>query len=653
MKRKTTSLWKSLMLGGSLLAFGGAALPVDSWAAPTISNVVAEQRPGTGVVDISYDLDHTAGLASSVSLEASLDGVNWQAVSVAAGDIGKFVRVGPGKTILWNAGAEWTLDVFPQVKIRLTADDAHRVGGEFFMPSHYYKFDGDASDYEGDVDGVVGEAVNPSAEAVVGQALRFNGSDGEVAFGPSSELLGSSLFSISFWFNANEVDDRVILSNVTGESYQVGDFELRVRDATGDELGYGAGTLYMGGKDSEGKAIRNAFDAKLEADRWHHIALVVDTSETVGASARLWVDGSEVTEVDAYSGEGLTNRWSGAVGGGSQVLKAGVGFGAGAFSGELDELRIYGRALEAAEAVVLGNADARYELVPAGSFTMGSPTSELGRGSDEVQRRVSLTQFFFMGRTEVTNAQMADVLNWAYGEGLIEVTADAVMNAEGRSEVLLKRDQNQIVFVESDAFSHFAVKEGRENYPCFEVSWYGALAYCNYLTRKEGVLTQAVDLWEWTIDQQATGYRLPTEAEWEFACRAESVSAFYNGSISRPVGPEVDPVLNRVGFYDLNSANEEYPIFAGKGTHPVGLKDPNAHGLFDLHGNVREWCSDWYETDCGGDAMNPAGPRTGTARVIRGGAWNSQAQDCRSANRSSSPPDFAGEGIGFRVVRRQ
>lgn len=653
MNRKTNSVWKRVLLQGSVWVLGGLAMTADLWAAPNISNLVVEQRPGTGVVDIRYDLDHTENLTSSVSLEASQDGANWQAVAEASGDIGEFVRVGTGKTILWNAGAEWALDVFPQVKIRLVADDARGVGKEFFRPTHYYKFDGDATDHEGDVDGVVGETVSPSADSIVVQSLRFNGSDSEVNFGPSSVLLDSSLFSLSFWFNANEVNDRVILSNVVGASYEVGDFELRVKDATGDGLGYGTGTLYMGGKDSDGKAIRNAFNAGLEADRWHHIALVVDTSETVGASARLWVDGVEVKEVDAYPGEGLTNRWSGIVGEGSQVLKAGLGFGGSAFSGELDEFRIHGRALEPAEVVVMANAAAQYPLVPAGSFTMGSPTIELGRGSDEVQREVSLTQFFFMGSTEVTNAQMADVMNWAYGEGLIEVTEDAVRNAEGRSETLLKLDQSQIIFVESEAFSYFAVLEGRENYPCFEVSWYGAMAYCNYLTRKEGGLSQAVDLWDWTFDSEAAGYRLPTEAEWEFACRAESVAAFYNGSISHPVGPQLDPVLNRVGFYDLNSANDDYEIFAGKGTHPVGLKVPNVHGLYDMHGNVNEWCSDWYESDCGGDAVDPLGPTSGSSRVIKGGAWNSQAQDCRSAHRSSSSPGFSGEGIGFRVVRRQ
>ena len=135
----------------------------------------------------------------------------------------------------------------------------------------------------------------------------------------------------------------------------------------------------------------------------------------------------------------------------------------------------------------------------------------------------------------------------------------------------------------------------------------------------------------------ATGLRLPSEAEWEFACRGGTVTAFNNDSND-------DALLGEIAWYGSNSDGQ---------TRPVGLKPANALGLHDMHGNVFEWVADWYASDyyASSPSVNPTGPSDGTVRVLRGGSWQSISRWARSSARNNSAPDTVSDRFGFRVAR--
>ncbi len=177
--------------------------------------------------------------------------------------------------------------------------------------------------------------------------------------------------------------------------------------------------------------------------------------------------------------------------------------------------------------------------------------------------------------------------------------------------------------------------------PVEQVSWIAAVKYCNMRSLKDG-LQPCYDLKTLACNFDATGYRLPTEAEWEYACRAGTTAAYSFGDDAR-----------KLPAYAWFKAN------AGRGTHPVGLKAPNPWGLYDMHGNVWEWCNDFYAEDyyASSPAEDPKGPASGEERVLRGGGWSADASGCRSSARYSEPPGFADvcfgyDAYGFRCVRR-
>jgi len=175
--------------------------------------------------------------------------------------------------------------------------------------------------------------------------------------------------------------------------------------------------------------------------------------------------------------------------------------------------------------------------------------------------------------------------------------------------------------------------------PLEQINWTDAALYCNDRSREEG-LEPCYDEETWECNFDATGYRLPTEAEWEYACRAGSTSEYSFGNSPGQ--------LKAHAWYVDNSSGK---------THPVGQKQPNAWGLYDMHGNVAEWCNDRYLESYyqQGPGEDPRGPAEGGQRVLRGGAWNSTAESCRSAYRSSDPSIddtcLASDAIGFRCVR--
>jgi len=176
--------------------------------------------------------------------------------------------------------------------------------------------------------------------------------------------------------------------------------------------------------------------------------------------------------------------------------------------------------------------------------------------------------------------------------------------------------------------------------PVEQMRWSDAARYCNARSELEG-LTPCYDLQTWECNFEANGYRLPTEAEWEYACRAGTKTAYSFG--------DSPSKLADYAWFDKNSNGKP---------QPVGKKPPNPWGLCDMHGNVWEWCNDFYQVDYYQQSPeeNPHGPKTGDTKVVRGGAWKFSAESCRSAYRYNENPGYAdvcfGYDIyGFRCVR--
>jgi formylglycine-generating enzyme required for sulfatase activity len=243
-------------------------------------------------------------------------------------------------------------------------------------------------------------------------------------------------------------------------------------------------------------------------------------------------------------------------------------------------------------------------LIPAGTFTMGSPAAEKDRSTEEEQHEVEITKAFYLGVTEVTQKQYRAVMSRnpsyfsATGEGKAKV---AGMNTD--------------------------------DFPVEQVSWHDAVEFCNKLSA-------------WPAERRAgREYRLPTEAEWEYACRAAAPARhpFHYGPSLSSTQANID------GSYSFDGAAKG--PYLGR-TCAVGSYKPNKFSLHDMHGNVKEWCSDWYVKDYhkSSPRKDPTGPSTGTARVLRGGAWCYLGNSCRAAIRLRLDPGSRLNFLGFRVA---
>jgi formylglycine-generating enzyme required for sulfatase activity len=264
--------------------------------------------------------------------------------------------------------------------------------------------------------------------------------------------------------------------------------------------------------------------------------------------------------------------------------------------------------------------------IPNGTFTMGSPANEPERYGDETQHSVTLTGFY-MSKYQVTQEQFETV------------TGNNPSNFK----------------------TPVPPETSTANRPVETVTWYDAIVFCNMLSMSEslspayemptadnygvwntdpatwGEIPTDDDMVRWNmarVKTGSTGYRLPTEAQWEYACRAGTITAYNTG----------DTISDDTGWYNGNS---------GGRTHTVGEKRVNAWGLYDMHGNVLEWCWDWYSLNyySSSPAQDPTGPDTGGGRVVRGGSYAGSSRNLRSAYRDSVDPSRGSVYYGFRIVR--
>jgi formylglycine-generating enzyme required for sulfatase activity len=283
-------------------------------------------------------------------------------------------------------------------------------------------------------------------------------------------------------------------------------------------------------------------------------------------------------------------------------------------------------------------------MISAGSFMMGSPENELGHLGEEGLHSVTLTNDFYIYSTEVTNQEYADMAQLALENGYCQVTDNRLWDLlDGSTLELLDMfdDDCEISFIDGN----FIPDDGAENRPVIEVTWHGAASFCDWKSMLEGLprAYNHTDPTNWAIEPYATtGYRLPTEAEWEYACRAGSEVAYTGGQITE-IGCGDEPSLSNMGWYCGN---------ADVRLHNVGELNANAYGLFDMHGNIWEWTNDWYHTEYPETEVNPeASSVDAHYKVLRGGAWSEVARRCRSASRRNPSPHKSVEENGRHGFR--
>jgi len=291
-----------------------------------------------------------------------------------------------------------------------------------------------------------------------------------------------------------------------------------------------------------------------------------------------------------------------------------------------------------------------FRWCPAGEFTMGSPAEEPRRKVDEKQHRVKIMKGYWMGETEVTQGQWKSLMDGAdiHLQARRALNDDTLYELNGKWQTL-----REWWNAERDSDPDSRCGDVNDSIPIYFVNWGEAVEYCRRLTARERGAGRLETGYE---------YRLPTEAEWERACRAGTSTALPNGCDMEIIGLNNAPALDAISWYGGNSSSG----FIGGGfrtdgwrekQYPGGIAAPRAVAtrmannwdIHDMLGNVYEWCGDWFSSSLD-EESDPTGLKFGRSRVVRGGGWDSSASDNRPAARFADPPTRRTRSVGFRVA---
>lgn len=656
-----------------LLALSVPFIAAQLTAAPVVSNLTASQRAGTKLVDIGYDLTATGFPTVAVSLQVSSDGgATWTVpVTSVSGAIGNSVAPGTQKVIVWNAGIDWPQSYSTQMRFRVVANDGFALipGGSFTMGRTSGQTTSNAQPVNVSVQTFYlqkMETTKAQWDEVRDWALENGYSDLRIG---AAKATNHPVGNVSWWDVIKWCNARSEMEGLT-PCYTVGGNVMRT-GITEPVCNWRANGYRLPTETEWEKAARGGISGKLFP--WGTDTISHDqanftnsgaTSYAVGSLGThpLFTDGTspftspvgyfEANTFGLHDMSGNVMEWvwdwydaayyttiegsfdpRGPVSSPSEYrVRRG-----GHYNGDESFARCHARFYNGPGfwGISTGFRPARshliddMSLIPEGSFTMGRTSGDTDSNAPPITVTVSP---FYIQQTETTKAQWDEVRTWAVNNGYTDL-------AEGAGKA--------------------------SNPPVQTVSWWDVVKWCNARSEKEGLtpvytVGGAVMRTGTTVpavNWRANGYRLPTEAEWEKAARGGVSGKRFPWGTDTISHAQANYYGSSSYAYDQSPINNYHPSYKAGGTpytSPVGSFGANGYGLYDMAGNVYEWCWDWYGSSyytTSNGTTDPLGPASGSARVGRGGGWDDDAFLARCAFRGSTDPGYADDSVGFRSAR--